>query len=97
MYLLVAYDVSTTSPEGQRRLRQVARACQDYGQRVQQSVFECKLTPADYVVLKQRLLKILDPRTDSIRFYNLGNRWQQRVEHFGKNDDYNIDGLLLVE
>ena len=97
MYLLVAYDVSTTNPAGARRLRQVAKVCLDYGQRVQNSVFECKLDPAQYVDLKRRIGNIIDMKTDSIRFYNLGNRWQNRVEHLGKNDTYNIEGMLLVE
>ncbi len=96
MYLLVAYDVSTTTPAGQRRLRHVAKACLDYGQRVQNSVFECKVAPAEYVALKQRLLKIIDSETDSIRIYNLGNNWQHRVEHHGKDMGFDIDGLLMV-
>jgi len=97
MYLLVAYDVATSSQDGARRLRRVAKVCLDYGQRVQNSVFECKLEPAHYVEFKQRILEIINPELDSIRFYNLSNNWQKRVEHHGKNDDYNIEGTLLVE
>ena len=86
MYILVTYDVATSTPTGASRLRRVAKICLDYGQRVQNSVFECKLGPAHYVELK----------ADSIRIYNLGNNWQKRVEHYGKNEDYNIEGVLLV-
>lgn len=96
MYILVAYDVATSSPSGARRLRRVAKICLDYGQRVQNSVFECKLDPARYVEFKERVLNEIDPSKDSIRIYNLGNHWQKRVEHFGKNTDYNVEGTLLV-
>ena len=96
MYILVAYDVATSTPNGARRLRRVAKVCLDYGQRVQNSVFECKLDPAHYVEFKGRLIEEIDPSTDSIRIYNLGNNWQKRVEHFGKNGDYNVEGTLLV-
>lgn len=96
MYILITYDVATSTPGGTRRLRHVAKICLDYGQRVQNSVFECKLDPARYVELKQRLLDTIDAETDSIRIYNLGNNWQKHVEHYGKNEDYNIEGVLLV-
>lgn len=96
MYILVAYDVATSSPAGARRLRRVAKICLDYGQRVQNSVFECKLDPARYVEFKGRLIDEIDDSRDSIRIYNLGNNWQKRVEHFGKNTDYNVEGILLV-
>ncbi len=96
MYLLLTYDVSTTTPAGKRRLRQVAKACEDYGQRVQNSVFECKLDPAQLVTLKARLLDIIEPKTDSLRFYNLGNNWKHRVDHHGANDDFDIEGPLIV-
>jgi len=96
MYILITYDVATSTPGGIRRLRRVAKICLDYGQRVQNSVFECKLDPAHYVELKQRLLDEIDATADSIRIYNLGNNWQNRVEHYGKNEDYNIEGTLIV-
>lgn len=96
MYLLLTYDVSTTTPAGKRRLRHVAKACEDHGQRVQNSVFECKLDPAQLVALKARLLEIIEPKTDSLRFYNLGNNWKHRVDHHGANDDYDIEGPLIV-
>ena len=96
MYLLVAYDVATSTPAGARRLRRVAKICLDYGQRVQNSVFECKIEPAQYVEFKARILAEIKKESDSVRFYHLGNNWQKRVEHYGKNDDYNIEGTLLV-
>ena len=96
MYLLVTYDVSTTTPAGRKRLRRVAKTCLDYGQRVQNSVLECLVNPAQHVEFRERLLEIMNPNTDSIRIYNLGNNWINRVEHFGKNDDYNIEEPLIV-
>lgn len=96
MYILVAYDVATSTPSGSRRLRRVSKVCLDYGQRVQNSVFECKVDPAQYVAFKERILKIIDEQKDSVRFYHLGNQWQKRIEHYGKNEDYNIEGPLLV-
>jgi len=96
MYILVTYDVSTTTPVGRRRLRQVAKVCLDYGQRVQNSVFECLVDPAQNVEMKAKLLRIIDPKTDSIRIYNLGNNWTRRVDHHGKNDDYNIEDPLIL-
>ena len=96
MYVLVTYDVSTITPAGQRRLRQVAKTCLNYGQRVQNSVFECKVDPAQLTALKHRLIKIIDTETDSLRFYHLGRDWQRRVEHHGAKRGYNIDGFLQV-
>ncbi len=96
MYILVAYDVATSSPKGAKRLRHVAKICLDYGQRVQNSVFECKIDPAQYVQLKERIITAIDTKQDSIRFYHLGNNWKNRVEHFGKNSDYDIEGTLVV-
>ncbi len=96
MHLLVTYDVNTTTPAGRRRLRRTAKACLDFGQRVQNSVFECQVNPAQYVQLKTRLLEIIDPETDSLRFYNLGAEWDRRVEHFGAKPSYNPSGTLLV-
>lgn len=96
MYLLVAYDVATSDEGGPRRLRRVAKKCLDYGQRVQHSVFECKVDAAQYVILKNELLKIINPEKDSIRFYNLGNAWKSRVEHFGAKPSFDIEGPLIV-
>lgn len=83
MMMLISYDVSTESQGGKRRLRRVARACLDYGQRVQFSVFECELNPAQWAVLRARLIKEIDPQRDSLRFYRLGAQWRGRVEHIG--------------
>ena len=81
--VLVSYDVETTSPAGGRRLRRVARACKDYGQRVQFSVFECEVDPAQWVAMRDRLLREIDPKRDSLRFYFLGANWRKRIEHAG--------------
>ena len=97
MYILITYDVSTITKAGQKRLRHVAKTCLDYGQRVQNSVFECKLEPAHLVEFRGKLLSIIDTQTDSIRIYHLGGRhWAQKIEHHGKNDDYNIDAPLIL-
>ena len=96
MHLLVTYDVSTVEPAGRRRLRRIAKACLDHGQRVQNSVFECKVDHAQYVKFKARLLGLMNEDEDSIRFYNLGNNWQGRVEHFGQKESFDPDAPLIV-
>lgn len=96
MYVIVSYDVSTTDTGGQRRLRRVARACLDYGQRVQNSVFECMLDPAQWTVLRDRLLKEINPEKDSLRFYFLGSNWKNRVEHIGAKETVEQDGPLII-
>lgn len=96
MYILVTYDVSTSDAPGRKRLRSVARACKDFGQRVQNSVFECKVDPAEFAELKGRLLSLHDPKLDSIRFYLLGDNWQRRVEHHGAKPAFDIDGPLIA-
>ncbi len=96
MYVLVTYDVSTVDPAGRKRLRAVAKACLNRGQRVQNSVFECKLDPAQFAELKARLIALVDPQTDSLRFYFLGSNWHRRVEHHGSKPTLDIDGPLLV-
>lgn len=97
MMVLVTYDVNTETASGRRRLRQVAKLCVDYGQRVQNSVFECSVTPAEFVEIKAKLLEIIDSEADSIRFYLLGKNWQNRVETLGRNDGYDPDvGVLLL-
>lgn len=96
MMVLVTYDVNTETPEGRRRLRQVARECVNYGQRVQHSVFECLVDPAQFAKLKHALCNIMDDEKDSIRFYYLGSNWQNRVEHFGNKKGYNPEGLLVA-
>ncbi|PKL68310.1 MAG: CRISPR-associated endonuclease Cas2 [Methanomicrobiales archaeon HGW-Methanomicrobiales-1] len=96
MMVLVTYDVNTETPEGRRRLRQVAKECVNYGQRVQNSVFECLIDPAQSAKLKHSLCSIMDNEKDSIRFYYLGANWQNRVEHFGNKTGYNPEGLLVT-
>ena len=81
MLVVVSYDVSTVEPEGQRRLRRVAKACKDFGQRVQFSVFECIVDPAQWTMMRNKLVKIIDERQDSLRFYFLGANWRKRVVH----------------
>lgn len=96
MMVLITYDVSTSTPQGQKRLRKVAKECVNYGQRVQKSVFECLIDPAQFAGLKSRLGKIIDPAEDSIRFYLLGKNWEKRVEQIGQQDIYNPEGVLLI-
>jgi CRISPR-associated protein Cas2 len=96
IYVLVTYDVSTKTPAGQKRLRRVASRCEDYGQRVQNSVFEMKVDWGDWPRIKSELLAEVLLEEDSLRFYYLGSNWQRRVEHHGTNPGYNIDGPLLA-
>ena len=96
MYILITYDVDTTSKEGARRLRNVARACINYGQRVQNSVFECLLDAAQYTVLKAKLTQLIDPECDSLRFYCLGNSYKRKVEHIGRCPQWPQDDILLL-
>ncbi len=95
MMVLVSYDVSTKDEAGRRRLRRVARACEDLGQRVQNSVFECLLDPAQWAILRARLVSEADPAQDSLRFYFLGSEWKRRVEHVGVRAAYDPEGPLL--
>lgn len=96
MMILVSYDVATSSPDGQRRLRHVAKACLNHGQRVQNSVFECLLANDQWVVFRAKLLALADLEHDSLRFYFLGNEWQRRVEHHGAKATPDPEGPLLV-
>lgn len=96
MQILITYDVSTVTAAGRRRLRQAAKACLDYGQRVQHSVFECLVDPGQLVLVRQRLLEIIDPETDSVRIYLLGSDWDQRVEHHGAKASFDPTGPLIV-
>ncbi|MEB2308434.1 MAG: CRISPR-associated endonuclease Cas2 [Candidatus Brocadiaceae bacterium] len=95
MLVLVSYDVASNET-GQRRLRRVARACKDYGQRVQYSVFECIVDPAQWTMLKERLTSEIDPEKDSLRFYYLGANYKRRVEHIGAKPSIEQDGPLIV-
>ena len=97
MMVLVTYDVNTETAPGRKRLRHVAKLCADYGQRVQNSVFECSVTPAEFVEIKSKLLSIINTESDSIRFYLLGKNWQNRLETIGRDTSYDPDiGVLLL-
>ena len=96
MLVLVSYDVSTRTEAGKRRLRRVARLCQNRGQRVQNSVFECLVDAAQWVSFRASLLAAADPLEDSLRFYFLGNRWKGRVEHVGTKPSYDPEGPLIL-
>ena len=95
MLILVTYDVSTRDAAGRRRLRRVARLCRDFGQRVQYSVFECQVDPAQWTTLRARLMDEIDEKADSLRFYRLGANWHSRVEHVGNKPAYDPDGPLV--
>ncbi len=95
MMVLITYDVNTETPEGRKRLRQVAKVCTDCGQRVQNSVFECDLDAAQCRIVKKKLLDIIDSSHDSLRFYYLGNNYQKKIEHFGVKETYDPEGFLM--
>lgn len=96
MMVLVSYDVSTTSASGQKRLRRIAKACRDYGQRVQYSVFEIEVDFAQWTFLKSKLCDLIDPEQDSLRFYYLGKNWQTKVEHVGAKEVLDLNGPLIL-
>lgn len=96
MLVLVTYDVNTESAAGRKRLRKVAKSCVNYGQRVQNSVFECVLDAAQYAVFRAQLAALIDPETDSLRFYRLGNNYKNKVEHMGKHPAFAQDDVLLL-
>lgn len=94
--VLVAYDVNTETPKGRRRLRRVAKMCENRGQRVQNSLFECLLEPAQWTELRGRLVAEINEDKDSLRFYFLGKNWKRRVEHVGAKPTYDPEGPLIV-
>ena len=96
MMVLITYDVNTEDAKGRRRLRQIAKQCVNYGQRVQNSVFECLLDAGQCKLLQQKLLTLMDPEKDSLRFYYLGNAYQTKIEHFGAKQTYEAEGVLMV-
>jgi CRISPR-associated protein Cas2 len=96
MLVLVSYDVNVESEGGQRRLRRVAKVCQDYGQRVQFSVFECIVDPAQWTVMRQKLISEIEPKRDSLRFYFLGSNWKRRIEHVGAKKAIELEGPMIV-
>ena len=96
MLIIVCYDVNTETREGRRRLRRVAKVCRNFGQRVQFSVFECLVDPAQWVRLRQQLIDEIDEEADSLRFYFLGANWRGRVEHVGAKASLDQEGPLIV-
>lgn len=96
MLVLITYDVSTTTSTGQSRLRRVAKVCQNYGQRVQNSVFECIVDAAQFTELKLKLKDIIDLKEDSLRFYQLGNNYKNKVEHLGIKESLDLEGPLIL-
>lgn len=96
MMVLVTYDVRTDTAEGARRLRRIAKICENHGQRVQYSVFECLVDPAQWVALRGRLVAAMKEDEDSLRFYFLGKHWSSRLEHVGSKPSYNPQGPLMV-
>lgn len=96
MMVLISYDVETATVGGRGRLRRVAKACVNYAQRVQNSVFEANLEYDKFLKLKANLLNLIDEKCDSLRFYYLGNHWQNKVEHFGAKQTYNPEGVLII-
>ena len=96
MMVLITYDVDTTSDLGKKRLRKVAKECVNYGRRVQNSVFECLLTEAQFCLLKNKIVSLINNELDSVRFYFLGNNWDRRIEYIGKNNTFAIDSELII-
>lgn len=96
MLVLITYDVCTSDAAGRKRLRKIAKECVNYGQRVQNSVFECILDAAQCRQLQHKLLGLIDEKQDSLRFYYLGNKYQAKVEHFGRKQCYEPEGILMV-
>ncbi len=96
MLVLITYDVSTQNAAGKTRLRKVAKECVNYGQRVQNSVFECILDAPQLLLLKDRLVSLINEREDSLRFYYLGNNYKTKVEHFGNKTSYDAEGTLII-
>lgn len=96
MYILITYDVDTVSETGQKRLRQVAKACKDYGQRVQNSVFECELSEAQFVTLKNNISAIINMELDSVRFYFLSPKSHGRIITMGKKTSYNVNDAIII-
>lgn len=96
MLVLITYDVNTETAAGRKRLRKISGQCVNYGQRVQNSVFECKLDPVQYKILQTKLLEIMDKEKDSLRFYNLGKNYENKIEHFGCKETYMPDEPLII-
>ena len=96
MYILITYDINVTTTKGQKRLRKVAKICVNYGQRVQNSVFECKVTEAELLNIKKQLMDVIDLETDSLRFYRLGDNYDKKVQHIGAKQNYKFEDPMIV-
>ncbi|WP_041274487.1 CRISPR-associated endonuclease Cas2 [Desulforamulus reducens] len=96
MMMLITYDVNTTTDAGKKRLRRVAKQCINYGQRVQNSVFECLLDPAQFAELKNTLEEIIDKEKDSLRYYYLGSNWKKRIKHVGAKEIFDPEGTMII-
>lgn len=96
MMVLISYDVCTMDSEGKKRLRKVAKECQNHAQRVQNSVFEADLDYSSFLKLKDKLITLINPQTDSLRFYYLGTNWKRRVEHIGAKETYDPEGVIIL-
>ena len=96
MFVVITYDVNTEDAAGRRRLRKIAKQCVNFGQRVQNSVFECSLDAAQYRLLQAKLCELMDPERDSLRFYNLGSNHRTKVEHFGAKPGYDAEDILIL-
>lgn len=96
MFILITYDISVISNKGQSRLRKVAKICVNYGQRVQNSVFECKVTEAELLKIKKQLTDVIDEETDSLRFYRLGENYDKKVQHIGAKATYKFDDAMIL-
>jgi CRISPR-associated protein Cas2 len=96
MMVLITYDVNTETAAARKRLRHVAKLCENRGQRVQNSVFECLVDPAQWVELRNKLTSTIDPKLDSLRFYFLGSNWKRRIEHVGVKPAYDPEGPLIL-
>lgn len=96
MLVLITYDVNTQDAEGRRRLRLIAKQCVNYGQRVQNSVFECVIEPAKMKELQHKLEKIIDKEKDSLRFYYLGSNYKSKIEHVGAKPSFDVEGVLII-
>lgn len=96
MLVLICYDVNTETAAGRKRLRKVAKQCENYGQRVQNSVFECLIDNAQLTYVKNALETLIEPKTDSLRFYYLGDKWKNRIEHIGAKPSLDLTGTLIA-
>lgn len=96
MYVLVTYDIKTVDNEGKKRLRNVAKICINYGQRVQDSVYECEVSEQEFLIMKSKILKIINDEEDSVRFYRLGTKYKNKIEHYGAKKSYDVTDAFII-